>query len=521
MLRSVAIILMALMLQAPLHNALAQGSDAEITFWNSIRDSTDVDEFRAYLESFPDGAFAPLARVRIRKLSDGGEISKSKSDPKQKEQPAAGEPGSTSPEKDIGYVGVRVSNLNAEQARRAGLDTVRGARLEEVVAKSPADRAGLIKEDVVVKVDAVPVANILEFLEQTKRLKPGQTARFEVMRSGRTVIVPVTAGGFVADNLAAATGGDTRAMLWLYGIYVGDRLGSPDVGKAMRWLNAAVDGGDAAAQHTLASLYWQGTHVSKDRHKAKGLFQKSADRGHAPAADMMGRILYSGLVGEKDRKRALSYFRQAADAGSSAMMHQVGYMYLNGEGVAKNAEEAVRWYRKSAEAGYANAMADLAVRYHTGNGVAQDHARAAIWYDRALEAGNKSGLYNMSLLYANGQGVEKNDERAAGHFVQALMEGDTFALKQIKTNASGWSKGFRRHIQKLLTEQGVYDGRIDGSIGPQSRRSIDDLFERSKTERDRAAAASGSSGSGDASTSDPLVQDDQGLGSWEDLGTLD
>ncbi len=521
MLRSVAITLIVLMLQVPVYGALAQGSDAEITFWNSIRDSTDVDEFRAYLESFPDGAFAPLARVRIKKLSGNGEISKSEPEPKQKEQPVTAEPGSTGPENDVGYVGARVLNLNAEQARRAGLDTARGAWLEEVVPGSPADRAGLIKGDVVVKVDAVPVANILEFLEHTKRLKPGQAARFEVMRSGRTIIVPVTAGGFVADNLAAATAGDTRAMLWLYGIYVGDRLGAPDVEKAMRWLDAAVDSGDAAAQHTLANLHWQGTHVNKDRPKAKTLFQKSADRGHAPASDMMGRIFYSGLVGEKDLKLALSYFRRAADAGNSAMMHQVGYMYLNGEGVAKNAEEAVRWYRMSAEAGYANAMADLAVRYHTGDGVLQDHARAAIWYDRALESGNKSGLYNMSLLHANGQGVEKNDERAAGYFVQALMEGDTFALKQIKTNASGWSKAFRRHIQKLLTEQSVYDGKIDGSIGPQSRRSIDDLFERTKITREKAATASGTSGSADANASDPLVQDDQGLGSWEDLGTLD
>ncbi len=236
---------------------------------------------------------------------------------------------------------------------------------------------------------------------------------------------------------------------------------------------------------------------------------------------MMGRIFYSGLVGEKDHKLALSYFRQAAEAGNSAMMHQVGYMYLNGEGVAKDAEEAVRWYRKSAEAGYANAMADLAVRYHTGDGAAQDHARAAIWYERALEAGNKSRLYNLSLLHANGQGVDKNDERAAEYFVQALMQGDTFALKQIRTNASGWSRDFRKHIQKLLTEQGVYDGRIDGSIGPQSRRSIEDLFERSKAARDKSAAGAGSPGAAAVTTSDTPEQGDQGVEAWEDLGTLD
>ena len=226
--------------------------------------------------------------MRIKRLSVGDDVSKSVSETKQKTKPEIAEPVSSGLEHDIGYVGARVANLDAEQARQAGLDTTRGALLEEIVAKGPADRAGLIENDVVVKVDTVPVANILEFLEQTKHLKPGQTARFEVVRSGRTIIVPVTAGGFVADNLAAAKEGDTRAMLWLYGIYAGDRLGAPDVEEAMRWLNAAVDGGDAAAQHALASLYWQGTHVDKDRPKAKSLFQKSADRGHPPASVMMG-----------------------------------------------------------------------------------------------------------------------------------------------------------------------------------------------------------------------------------------
>ncbi len=48
----------------PLH-AQAPG---EVTFWESVRDSKNPDELRAYLQTFPNGMFAPLARARLAAL---------------------------------------------------------------------------------------------------------------------------------------------------------------------------------------------------------------------------------------------------------------------------------------------------------------------------------------------------------------------------------------------------------------------------------------------------------------------
>ncbi len=44
-------------------------SNADLEFWNSVRDKTDPAYFQAYLESFPQGVFAPLARLRIAELT--------------------------------------------------------------------------------------------------------------------------------------------------------------------------------------------------------------------------------------------------------------------------------------------------------------------------------------------------------------------------------------------------------------------------------------------------------------------
>ena len=48
---------------------LAPDRDAEVVFWNSVRDTSDAAELRAYLSRYPNGTFAELARNRLARLS--------------------------------------------------------------------------------------------------------------------------------------------------------------------------------------------------------------------------------------------------------------------------------------------------------------------------------------------------------------------------------------------------------------------------------------------------------------------
>ncbi|MBV8888358.1 MAG: adenylate/guanylate cyclase domain-containing protein [Alphaproteobacteria bacterium] len=45
--------------------------EVEIQFWDTIKHSTNAVEYRAYLERYPEGAFAALAQARIESLEDG------------------------------------------------------------------------------------------------------------------------------------------------------------------------------------------------------------------------------------------------------------------------------------------------------------------------------------------------------------------------------------------------------------------------------------------------------------------
>ncbi|GHD59066.1 hypothetical protein GCM10007350_09900 [Jeongeupia chitinilytica] len=46
----------------------AVSEDAQMLFWNSIKDSKDPAEFQAYLDQFPNGIFVKLAEIKLAKL---------------------------------------------------------------------------------------------------------------------------------------------------------------------------------------------------------------------------------------------------------------------------------------------------------------------------------------------------------------------------------------------------------------------------------------------------------------------
>jgi adenylate cyclase len=46
----------------------AKADAVELAYWDTMKDSDNPDMFRTYLERYPDGAFAPLAKVRLEEL---------------------------------------------------------------------------------------------------------------------------------------------------------------------------------------------------------------------------------------------------------------------------------------------------------------------------------------------------------------------------------------------------------------------------------------------------------------------
>ncbi|KUI33745.1 serine protease [Mycobacterium sp. IS-1590] len=79
-------------------------------------------------------------------------------------------------------------------ARSVSNDIASGAQVANVKAGSPAEKAGILENDVVVKVGDRNVADADEFVVAVRQLKIGQDAPIEVMRDGRRVTLTVNPG---------------------------------------------------------------------------------------------------------------------------------------------------------------------------------------------------------------------------------------------------------------------------------------------------------------------------------------
>ncbi len=55
-------------------SAFADATSTEIEFWQSVKDSGDVEMLRSYLQEFPDGEFKALAKIKIKKLTGVSDI---------------------------------------------------------------------------------------------------------------------------------------------------------------------------------------------------------------------------------------------------------------------------------------------------------------------------------------------------------------------------------------------------------------------------------------------------------------
>jgi peptidoglycan hydrolase-like protein with peptidoglycan-binding domain len=55
--------------------AAVPANSAELEFWSAVKDSKNPDELKAYLETYPTGSFAALAKVRLKALGTGDSAS--------------------------------------------------------------------------------------------------------------------------------------------------------------------------------------------------------------------------------------------------------------------------------------------------------------------------------------------------------------------------------------------------------------------------------------------------------------
>lgn len=101
-----------------------------------------------------------------------------------------------------GYLGVRISDIDEDMAQALKLEHRRGALVQEVIADTPAARAGLEHGDIVLEIDGKPVLDAAHLQQEVARRDPDETIELAIVRGGKPRTVSVTLEELPATLLA-------------------------------------------------------------------------------------------------------------------------------------------------------------------------------------------------------------------------------------------------------------------------------------------------------------------------------
>jgi membrane-associated protease RseP (regulator of RpoE activity) len=93
-----------------------------------------------------------------------------------------------------GFLGVNTEDINKENMARYGLREVRGVGVTSVAKDSPAEKAGLRKDDVILRVDNDNVTSVRKLSRLISEIAPDQNVRLTISRGGTQQEVAVTIG---------------------------------------------------------------------------------------------------------------------------------------------------------------------------------------------------------------------------------------------------------------------------------------------------------------------------------------
>lgn len=105
-----------------------------------------------------------------------------------------------------GFLGVNLQSMDYNLAQAFGLKKVQGAIVTSVVKGSPAEKAGLRPEDIILDYDNHPIENAASLRNAVYMMKPGSRIILNVLRQGQMIQIPLDVGNYSeADHLTSTS----------------------------------------------------------------------------------------------------------------------------------------------------------------------------------------------------------------------------------------------------------------------------------------------------------------------------
>jgi serine protease Do len=93
-----------------------------------------------------------------------------------------------------GWLGVGITEVNAEKVKELKLPAERGVLLGKIVPESPAAKAGLQESDVITEVNGQRIEGAEQFRRIIREIPAGRAAQFTIWRDGHSQTLSVTLG---------------------------------------------------------------------------------------------------------------------------------------------------------------------------------------------------------------------------------------------------------------------------------------------------------------------------------------
>jgi serine protease Do len=106
-----------------------------------------------------------------------------------------------------GMIGVQVQNVTPELAKSFGMSEPKGALVAEVNPDTPAEKAGIQREDIIIEFNGHPIHEMNELPRMVAETAPGTQATVKVLRQGKEKTFKLTITELKDERPARAPGG--------------------------------------------------------------------------------------------------------------------------------------------------------------------------------------------------------------------------------------------------------------------------------------------------------------------------
>jgi serine protease Do len=115
-----------------------------------------------------------------------------------------------------GFLGVHAEDISRENMGRYGLNQVRGVGITQVVKDSPAEKAGIRKDDVIVRFDGENVTSVRKLNRLISEVSPDQTVRLSISRGGaeQELTATIARRKNAFSNTELFSGGNLEPKVW-------------------------------------------------------------------------------------------------------------------------------------------------------------------------------------------------------------------------------------------------------------------------------------------------------------------